>query len=120
MVFRSILHELLVTTSGAFAAIFLDYEGETVELVCERDISDHDLRIIGAYQGIFLNMLRHLSTKTDIGTPHHYKIDFQSMTILSSDLKDGYYIVLLLDARANEGMAWHQLDNCKGKLLNEM
>ena len=48
MVYRAILHELLATTSGAFAAIFLDYEGETVELVCDRDISDHDLRIIGA------------------------------------------------------------------------
>ena len=47
--FRMILNELLATTPGALAALFLDYEGETVDLVCDRDLSDHDLRIIGAY-----------------------------------------------------------------------
>ena len=30
-----ILHELIATTKGALAALFLDWEGETVELVCE-------------------------------------------------------------------------------------
>ncbi len=40
--------------------------------------------------------------------------------LLSSDLKDGYYIVLLLDGRANEGYAWHQLDVCREKLIAEM
>ena len=118
--FRSILDELLATTSGAFAAIFLDFEGETVQLVCDRDISDHDLRIIGAYQGIFLNQLRALCTKANIGTPHRYKIEFKETMVLSSDLKDGYYLVLLLDVRANEGMAWHQLDACREKILVEM
>ena len=62
-----ILHELVATTSGAFAAIFLDFEGETVELVCDRDFSDHDLRIIGAYQGIFLNRLREMCVRLAIG-----------------------------------------------------
>ena len=57
--FRLILDELLVTTHGALAALFLDFEGETVELVCDRDLSDHDLRILGAYQGIFLDAAAH-------------------------------------------------------------
>ncbi len=120
MVFRSILDELLATTAGAFAAIFLDFDGETVQLVCDRDISDHDLRIVGAYQGIFLSQLRELCERTKIGSPHRFKIEFSTTTFLSCDLKDGYYLVLLMDERANEALAWRKLDATREKILEEM
>lgn len=120
MVFQLILHELLATTTGAFAAIFLDWEGETVDLVCDRDLSDHDLRVIGAYQAVVLSRLRSMSTKLELGTPHRYTLDFGSTLVMASDLKDGYYVVLLLDTKANEGMAWHKLEMCREKLLREM
>jgi predicted regulator of Ras-like GTPase activity (Roadblock/LC7/MglB family) len=118
--FRLILHELLATTSGAVAAIFLDFEGETVDLVCDRDLSDHDLRIVGAYQGIFLGKLRDLCEKTRIGAPRRFKIEFQSTTILACDLKEGYYLVLLLDHRGNEGLAWEKLAATQQRILAEM
>lgn len=118
--FRYILNELLATTNGALAALFLDWEGETVELVCDRDLSDHDLRIIGAYQGIFLSQLRTLCDKVAAGAPQRFKIDFPDTKILSSDVKDGYYVVLLVDRTANEGLAWHRLESCRGKLIAEM
>jgi predicted regulator of Ras-like GTPase activity (Roadblock/LC7/MglB family) len=118
--FRLILHELLATTTGAFAAIFLDWEGETVDLVCDRDLSDHDLRVIGAYQAVVLSRLRAMSDKLQLGTPHRYTLNFGSTLVMASDLKDGYYVVLLLDTKANEGMAWHKLDMCRDKLLREM
>ena len=120
MVFRSILDQLLATTAGAVAVIFLDFEGETVELVCDRDLSDHDLRIIGAYQGIFLSRLRELCAKASLGTPRRYKIEFAENTIMACDLKDGYYLVLLLDDRGNEGNAWHKLEACKQQVMAEM
>ncbi len=116
-----ILHELLVTTAGAVAALFLDYDGETVELVCEHDLSDHDLRIVGAYQGIFLEQLREICTKLKIGHPLRFHVDFEGHTgILICDVKDGYYLVLLVDNKANEGTTWHQMEDCKAKLLKEM
>ena len=115
-----ILHELVATTGGAFAAIFLDFEGETVELVCDRDLSDHDLRIVGAYQGIFLNRLREMCDRLAIGTPHRFKLEFRHTMFLSCDLKDGYYVVLLGDHRVNEGSAWQKLEECRQKLLQEM
>lgn len=120
MIFRSILDEFLATTAGAFAAIFLDFEGETVELVCDRDLSDHDLRIIGAYQGIFLGRLRDMCRRLRIGEPQRFKIEFDDTIILSTDLRDGYYLVLLLDHRANEGMAWRKLEKCRERVLREM
>jgi hypothetical protein len=119
-VFRLILDELLVTTHGALAAIFLDYEGETVELVCDRDLSDHGLRILGAYQGIFLTRLRTLCANAGAGRPHRFKLQFADTTVLSFDVRDGYFVVLLVDASFNEGMAWRRLERCREKLIAEM
>ena len=118
--FRLILDELLVTTHGALAAIFLDYEGETVELVCDRDLSDHGLRILGAYQGIFLTRLRTLCANAGAGQPHRFKLQFADTTVLSFDVRDGYFVVLLVDASFNEGMAWRRLERCREKLIAEM
>jgi predicted regulator of Ras-like GTPase activity (Roadblock/LC7/MglB family) len=115
-----ILDNLVATTGGALAAIFLDWEGETVELVCDRDLNDHDLRIIGAYQSIYLTRLRELCDRIDAGTPERYKIEFAETKILSYDLKDGYYVVMLVDTSANEGVAWRQLSACRERLLAEM
>jgi hypothetical protein len=119
-VFRMILHELLATTSGSLAALFLDWEGETVELACEHDLSDHELRIIGAYQGIFLSRLRTLCATVEAGAPRRYKIELETRAVLSYDVKDGYYIVLLVDSSFNEGLAWRRLEECRDRLLAEM
>ena len=118
--FRLILDELLVKTHGALAALFLDYEGETVELVCDRDLSDHALRILGAYQGIFLMQLRTLCEHARAGDPQRFKVQFTEMSVMSYDVKDGYYVVLLVDASYNEGLAWRGLERCRERLLEEM
>ena len=118
--FRLILDELLVTTHGALAALFLDFEGETVELVCDRDLSDHNLRILGAYQGIFLTQLRTLCANVGAGEPRRFKLEFVEKAVLSYDVKDGYYVVLLVDSSFNEGVAWRRLERCREKLLGEM
>lgn len=118
--FRLILDELLVTTRGALAALFLDWEGETVALACDHDLSDHELRILGAYQGIFLTQLRTLCSHVDAGEPNRFKIEFARKAVLSYDVKDGYYLVLLVDGNCNEGVAWRRLEKCRERLLLEM
>jgi hypothetical protein len=119
-VFRLILDELLVKTHGALAALFLDFEGETVALTCDRDLSDHALRILGAYQGVFFDRLRTMCRHTDAGMPSRFKIQFEHLAVLSFDVKDGYYLVLLVDDTFNEGVAWRGMDRCRERLLEEM
>lgn len=118
--FNLILNEMLATTRGALAALFLDYEGETVELVCDRDLNDHDLRILGAYQVIFMGRLRTLCANATAGQPQRFKIEFAGTSVLSFDVKDGYYVVLLVDETANEGIAWRKLERCRERLIAEM
>ena len=120
--FDHILRELVQATPGAIGALFLDWEGETVEVVGDRpfDADEHDLKIVGAYQGIFLTQLRDLCTRVDAGQPHRFKLDFAETRVFSCDLKDGYYVVLVVDNTSNEAVAWRALDDCKARLMPEL
>lgn len=120
MPFRRILNELVTTCDGATAAIFLDYEGETVELLSNGSLDKDDLKIIGAYQGIFLTRLKTLCERIEGGEPDRFKIEFAGSCLLSYDLKDGYYVVLVTEPRINEGLAWQKLLRCRNQLLAEM
>lgn len=120
MAFRRILSDLVTSADRAIAAIFLDYEGETVEMLSAHDLAADDLKIVGAYQGIFLSQLRELCSHLDAGEPQRFKIEFGRTKILSTDLKDGYYVVLLVESHGNEGLAWHRLSLCRDELLKEM
>ena len=122
MLFRTILLDLLQNTRGSLGAIFLDSEGETVDVHTERpfDADDHDLRVIGAYQGIHLSSLKRLCATLRAGTPHRFKVEFEKMNVLSCDLKDGYYLVLVIDDSANEGIAWRELERCRGRIVEEL
>jgi predicted regulator of Ras-like GTPase activity (Roadblock/LC7/MglB family) len=122
LLFQKILLELLQSTDGSLGALFLDWEGECVEVITERpfDADDHDLRVIGAYQGIFRTQLRKLCESIDAGHPLRLKMDFEKTKVLTCDLKDGYYLVLVLEARTNEGVAWRHLETCRHRLLAEI
>jgi predicted regulator of Ras-like GTPase activity (Roadblock/LC7/MglB family) len=118
--FQRILRELLTSTDGSLGAMFLDYEGETVACLTNAHLGDHDLKIIGAYQGIFLTQLRRLCAQMSVGEPQRFKIEFTESKILSCSLKDGYYVVLVCVPESNEGIAWHRLSRCATRLLEEM
>lgn len=120
--FRDILVEVLQSTGGAIGAVFLDSEGESVEVVTARpfDTDDHALRIIGAYAGIFLSQLRRITESTDDGAVRRFKIDFAACGIFCCDLKDGYYLVVVVDDGAVEGVVWQRLERCRDVLLEEM
>jgi predicted regulator of Ras-like GTPase activity (Roadblock/LC7/MglB family) len=122
LLFREILLDLLNATHGSLGAIFLDSEGESVEVITERpfEADDHDLRVIGAYQGIFLTQLQRLCDALDAGSPRRFKVQFEKWNVLSCDLKDGYYLVLVVDDTANEGVAWRELERCKARIIVEL
>jgi len=118
--FHGILAQLLSSTNGSIAAIFLDEEGETVSLLTAHDLEQDELKALGAYQGIFLMQLRKLCGDLNVGGPQRFKIEFVKKKVLICDVKDGYFVVMLTGAETNEGEAWHHLDHCRQDLLEEM
>jgi len=120
--FQSILRETLQNTPGAIGAVFLDREGEAVDLWAENvfDIGPEGLRAIGAYTGIFLSDLRRACARLNAGVPQRLTIDFEQARVLSCELKEGYYLVLVFGRDANEGLAAERLRRGRERLLAEI
>jgi len=110
---------MVTRVDGSVAALFLDYDGEAVD-VAGRNLSKHDLQVIGAYQGIFLDRVRKICAAASHGEPLRFKIDMEGSTFLNTVLKDGYYLVLVLKKRTREAQAWQHLENCRERILVEM
>ena len=120
--FERILRELLATTPGAIGAIVLDREGESVQFWTDRifDIGPDGLRAVGAYQGIYLADLKRICDRVGAGALERFAIDFDNSRVLTSELRDGYYVVLIMEPSANEGVAWHRLAAAHQRLLGEL
>lgn len=119
MSFKPILNELLTHVPQSHGAIFLDSEGETVELL-GYGISADTLKILGAYHGIYLGQLRRLSSVTDGGEIERFRVAFQKSVVFTVSLRDGYYVMLIADPEVNEGIAWRHLARTREQLLAEL
>ena len=117
--FKQVLQELVEDIPGGRGAIFLDHEGEAVERF-GRDLSDYQLQVIGAYQGIFLSQLRRLAEDLRHGQLQQFRIGCHDAAIYVCDLADGYYLALVTDRLSNEGIAWNRLMRTRGILLEEI
>lgn len=119
MPFQTILRECLSSVPGAVAALFLDHEGETVAMETD-GCSLHDARVIGAYAGIFLTRMERIVGSLGQGATVRLKLEFDRASILTSVLRDGYYLVLVLGSESIEGIAWRRMDATREALLREM
>ncbi len=96
MAFQYLLNNLLVDVPGAQGAIFLDPEGESVEFVSRR-ATPYELKLEGAYHGIFLRQAARLAELTGAGGLERLTIGGTEMRVMSRALKDGYYLVLVME-----------------------
>jgi len=94
--FQYLLTNLLVDVPGAQGAIFLDPEGESVEFVT-RQATPYELKLEGAYHGIFLRKAAQLTRLLDGGDLERLSISGRHMSVMSRTLKAGYYLVLVME-----------------------
>lgn len=95
MPFQYLLTNLLVDVPGAHGAIFLDWEGEAVEFVT-RQATPYELKLEGAYQGIFLRRLARLEEQLGGGGVLTLTLVGHKLKVLGHALRGGYYLLLLV------------------------
>jgi hypothetical protein len=110
MVFQYVLANLLAHNDHALGALFLDGTGETVDLACGTDFSPYEMRVIGAYLGIYLRQLERLLASNDLGEARMIHIEKKALHIYVVPLPEGYHLALVqrhpaMVARARETMA---------------
>jgi len=107
-VFQYILANLLAANADAVGVLFLDGSGETVDLACS-EFTPYQMRVLGAYLGIYLRRLEKVLAGNDLGEPRLIHIEKQAVHIYAMPLADGYYLALVqrhpaLVARARRSM----------------
>jgi predicted regulator of Ras-like GTPase activity (Roadblock/LC7/MglB family) len=101
-----LLERLLASVPGAVAALLLDPNGEVVvEAGAQADRDRH--RLIGAYQGLALAAAVRATARHDVGTIGCLVCRYAAASLILRPLRDGYYLLVSLDPRANLGRAIH-------------
>ncbi len=112
------MDSLVAEVEGALGAIIVDYDGESV-ITCCGDLLLHDLKVIGAYGGIFLDQLKRISRELEFGFPKSYVIEAEHWRLLSRVLTDSYFIILVLRRHAYLPVARSRLEISYARLLHE-
>jgi predicted regulator of Ras-like GTPase activity (Roadblock/LC7/MglB family) len=104
MPFQYLLTNLMVDVPGAHGAIFLDPEGEFVEYVTRRS-TPYELKVEGAYHGLLLRSAGRLLRGAGGGQVVQLMVAGTQLKVLSRQLKNGYYLVLVMEPEAPLGFA---------------
>jgi predicted regulator of Ras-like GTPase activity (Roadblock/LC7/MglB family) len=102
--FQYLLTNLVVDVPGAHGAIFVDPEGEAVDFVARRT-TPYELKLEGAYHGIFLRRAGQLARLVSGGDLLHVAIRGRKMQAMSLVLAGGYYLVLVMEPGSPRAVA---------------
>jgi predicted regulator of Ras-like GTPase activity (Roadblock/LC7/MglB family) len=117
MPYQALLERMLAAVPGVHAALMLDSEGE---LVVEAGRREERLRLIGAYQGIALATAQRTARRLAGGPLTYMHARYAWGQIVVRPLKDGYYMVLSLDADTPVGPSLHHAALAQASLDAEL
>ena len=117
--FQFVLANLLANNNDALGALFLDGTGETVDLACA-DFSPYEMRVIGAYLGIYLRQLERVLANNELGETRMIHIEKRALHIYVVPLPDGYHLALVQRHPALVGRARESLNDAVQQLVREL
>ncbi len=119
MPFQREIDSIVRDLPGAVGAILVDFEGEAI-VASPVAIPHYDLKVVGAYGGIFLEQLRRVTRDSNLGTPLAITIDGADSRLLISALKDGYHLLLVLSKDSILPLARERMRIAAERLLAEL
>ena len=119
MPYQYILANLLARNPGAVGVLFVDDSGETVDLACA-DFTPFQLRIVGAYVGIYLRQMQAFLAEGGHGEARWLHIHKDRLHIYVAPLPDGYFLVLVQRSPALSAAARRSLGDACEQLTREL
>ncbi len=120
-IFSSILEDIVASLPGALGAIFLDWEGETIDGYSQ--MGNTNLRIVGAQWGIIFYQSHELFNKHNQGAPELITLCFEHQQVILRRVTndyDDYLVLMALEKDANLGRALALLKEAEQKLKKEI
>jgi hypothetical protein len=117
--YQFVLANLLADNDDVLAALFLDGTGETVDLASAGS-NHYDLRILGAYLGIYLRRIEKIFVAYDLGHPRIVHIEKRGAHIYAVPLAEGYFLALIQRHPALVARARATLEDAAEQLKAEL
>jgi predicted regulator of Ras-like GTPase activity (Roadblock/LC7/MglB family) len=86
----------------------------------EAGTRDDRFRLVGAYQGISLGEAQRAAARHDVGPVQELVSRYEQGYVILQPLKDGYYVVLLLEAGASVALGRHLLGPTQARMKREL
>ena len=86
----------------------------------EAGTRDDRFRLVGAYQGISLGEAQRAAARHDVGPVRELVSRYEQGYVILQPLKDGYYVVLLLEAGASVALGRHVLGPAQARMKREL
>jgi predicted regulator of Ras-like GTPase activity (Roadblock/LC7/MglB family) len=86
----------------------------------EAGTRDDRFRLVGAYQGISLGEAQRAAARHDVGPVRELVSRYEQGYVILQPLKDGYYVVLLLEAGASVALGRHVLGPTQARMKREL
>ncbi len=119
MPYQYILANLLADVDEALGVVFVDEEGETVDIAA-RQVAGIDLRLTAAYLGIYAQRVVSLTLEHKLGPPSLLFIERRGLTILASTLSGGYCVGVVQGSSRAVGRTIHCLRKAAADLDREV
>lgn len=124
MPFERILKDL-ASASGASGAAMVDHEGEIVATAGD---GSADLALLGAHHAVVIDHVKEASSRLDIagrGAGAEDQLDCMTVStkgarLVLKQIKEGYFILLLMDRGANTARALYQAGKSADRIREEM
>jgi len=94
-VLDKILQDMILTVSGARAAIFLDDEGESI---AESGYYNGDVKLLGAWKEIHLDHVRNIAKRLGLGCVHAVLFSHDEGNELIVPVSEEYCLLVFLSA----------------------
>ena len=116
--FGEILAEMVGLIPGAVGAVFVDWEGESVDQFAH--IPELDIRLIGAHWGVVLNLVREVLKPEKFGHTKSIILSGDKIDVVLHSVTPEYYVVLAMNHGSHLATALKELDRCTVAILKEM
>ncbi len=116
--FKEILKKMVDAVPGTKGAVFADWEGESVDFHYLGP--EDDIKLVGAHQGILLNIMGEVSAGCGLGEVRTMLITTGKGKLLVMPIKDGYYLAVLLKQSASGALAIRAAETAAARLMEEI
>lgn len=107
MDFRDVLKQLVTAVPGAWGAIFVDFEGEAVDLYAVSDA--YEVKLAGAHAGLLWNRIKEAGANASLGKSHSVSVLAANNRLFVHAVDRDYFVLLAARATAHPGLARHHL-----------